>query len=222
MKIALCMATRGILNSRTIESVLDNLEEVSNSSIGSVVYEKFFFTHNLPIPESQNDMVKRALKWGAHSLWFVEEDMLIPPGTLSKMIHLGKEYVAVDYPVGEKRCGCIARKKGEILWSGLGCTLIHDSVFKKIEKPWFEIDRTVRITNEDPFEYVIDEGIPYKYGGHDILFGIKVREKGVEITQLKGVTAGHIKPVKTGRMDSNNGTHEFEVWNEIKQFQDYN
>ena len=214
MKIAVCIASRGLVHSRTMESVFKNLR-------GNKEW-KVFFTHDQPIPHAQNALVKAALEWNANYLWFVEEDMLIPNGTLAKMLGLEKDMVAVDYPVGEKRYGCIARKKGEILWCGLGCTLIHKGVFGKIGWPWFEADKTVRITSEDPFEYVIDEKIPYKYGGHDILFGIRVREKGVEITQLEGITAGHIKPVETGKDGSNDGIHKFEVWNTIENFQSYN
>ena len=215
MKLAILIPSRGLINSRTIESVLENIYD-------SHFYYKFFFTHDLPIPDAQNTLVRRALDWEADYLWFVEEDMLIPKDTLQKMYMLMQPIVAVDYPVGEKRYGCIARKAGEILWFGLGCTLIHDEVFEEIKEPWFETSKTVRITNEDPFEYVIDKNVPNKYGGHDILFGLKAKEKGVEIMQLEGVTAGHIKPVETGREGSNSGIHKFEIWNVIKNFQNYN
>jgi len=214
MKIGVCIASRGLIHSRTLESVFKNLRKGCRWRI--------FLTHDMPIPDAQNSLVSQAMKWGATYLFFVEEDMLVPDRTLESLLALEKPISAVDYPVGEGRYSCIARKGDEILWCGLGCTLIHRNVFDKIGKPWFETDKTVRITNEDPFEYVIDENIPYKYGGHDILFGIKVREKGVEISQLDGITAGHIKPVKTGKDGFNDGTHKFEVWNEIKNFQNYN
>lgn len=210
MKIAVCIASRGLVHSRTIESVLKNVQD----------NWKLFFTHDQPIPDAQNSLVKKALEWGADYLWFVEEDMLTPERTLKEMLKEDKEVIALDYPVGEKRYSCIARKNGEILWCGLGCTLIKREVFEKIGEPYFEADKTVRITSHDPFEYEIDENTPYKYGGHDILFGIKIREKGVEISQLEG-TAGHIKPVTEGTQGSNTGTHEFEVWNEIKNYQTY-
>ena len=214
MKIAICIASRGLIHSKTLESVCNNLRKGYRW--------RMFFTHDLPIPDAQNDLVARAMKWGATYLFFVEEDMFIPKHTLNRMLEEKKPIMAVDYPVGDKRYSCIARKKGEILWCGLGCTLIHRNVFDKIGKPWFETDKTVRITSEDPFEYVIDEGIPYKYGGHDILFGVRAREKGVEISQLDGITAGHIKPVSSGKDGSNDGIHKFEVWREILNFQHYN
>ena len=215
MNLAICIATRGLVHSRTVESVLKNIQETNFIC-------KFFFTHDLSIPDAQNKLVQDALDWGADYLWFVEEDMLIPDDTFSKMYQMGGQVVAVDYPVGEKRYNCIARKQGQILWSGLGCTLFRREVFEIIPPPWFEINKTVRITNEDPFEYVIDEKVSYKYGGHDILFGLKCREKGVVIVQLEGITAGHIKPVESGKSGYNDGIHKFEVWNEIKNFQNYN
>jgi hypothetical protein len=180
-----------------------------------------FLTHDLPIPDAQNELVRQAMKWGATYLFFVEEDMLVPNGALDSLLALETDISAVDYPVGEKRYSCIAKKGEEILWCGLGCTLIHRDVFDKIGKPWFETDKTVRIISTSPFEYVIDEDIPYKYGGHDILFGIKAREKGVGIAQLEGVIAGHIKPVEAGKEGFNDGVHKFEVWNKIQNFQNY-
>jgi hypothetical protein len=215
MNLAICIASRGLVHSRTIESVLKNI-------YGAKFATKFFFTHDLPIPDAQNKLVEDALEWGADYLWFVEEDMLIPLSTFQKFFPMKSLVMAVDYPVGEKKYSCIARKQGEILWTGIGCTLFKSEVFEIIPPPWFEADKTVRITNEDPFEYVIDENVPYKYGGHDILFGLKCKEKGVVITQLEGITAGHIKPKSSGKSGYNDGIHEFEVWDKIENFQNYN
>lgn len=215
MKIVTCIASRGLVHSRTMESVLKNLQSRSKDRC------KIIFTHDQPIPQAQNSLVGKALKLKADYLWFVEEDMLLPNKVINRMLEMNKPVVAVDYAVGEKRYSTIAYQNGEILWCGLGCTLIKREVFDKIGYPWFEADKTVRITSQKPFRYVIDEDVPYKYGGHDILFGLKCKEKGVEISQLKGVTAGHIKPVETGRDGSNDGTHKFEVWKNIRNFQNY-
>lgn len=214
MRIAVLIPSRGLVHSRTMQSILREIR-----------HKKFtygiFFTNDLPIPESHNALTRKALDWLADYLWFVEEDILVPRHTLEKMIALHKPIVAVDYPVGEKRYSCIAKKQGKILWCGLGCTLIDRGVFDKIGYPWFETNKTARITSEDPFEYKLED-IPNKYGGHDILFGIKAREKGVEIAQLEGVTAGHIKPILMGDGRTNSGAHKFEVWKTIENFQNYN
>jgi len=215
MKITVLIATRGIVHSRMIESVLKNLNQVQD------LEWKFFFTHDLPIPDAQNTLVRNALEWNPDYYWFVEEDMLIPDTALFNMIGLAGDVVAVDYPVGESQCGCVCKKAGEILWCGLGCTLIDSRVIKAMSDPWFRTDKTVRITNLEKMEFVIDEKVPYKYGGHDILFGIEVREKGFKITQVPEMTAGHMKVIQEGRSGFNKGTHQIEIVDKIRNFQIY-
>lgn len=214
MKIAVCIASRGIVHSRTIESVLKNLDQVQHCEW------KLFFTHDLPIPDAQNALIRMAREWKPERYWMVEEDVLVPEGALIKMIRSG-DIVAVDYPVGDSQCSCVCRKAGEILWCGLGCTLINATVIEALSDPWFRTDRTVRITNLEKMEFVIDENVPYKYGGHDILFGIAAREKGFKITQLVDMTAGHMRVVKEGRLGANQGTHQIEIVDKIRNFQIY-
>ena len=217
MRLAVCIATRGTLHSRTIESVLWNVNQVSKE----MKNVKLFFTHDLPIPEAQNTLVSNALKWNPDYVWMVEEDVFVPGGALKKMLKDGGDIVAVDYPVGEKQWGCVCIKKGEILWTGIGCTLIKAEVFRKMKGDWFETKRSVRITNLERMEYVIDENVPYKYGGLDILFGIKARELGYKISQIEGLTATHMKVVQTGDSGANKGTHKIKFMDKILNYQVY-
>lgn len=213
MRIGVCIATRGKVYSRTIESVLKNLESFEE--------HKIFFTNDLPIPDAQNQLVERALDWGAEWLFFVEEDMLIPDNALVSMLADGGKFIAVDYPVGEGRWSTIPTKNGEILWSGLGCTLIHSDIFKSLKTDWFETKRSVRIISEKPFRYVIDDDIPYKYGGLDILFGIKAREAGYEIHKIPNMIAGHMRTVQTKEREHNSSCHNIIIWDKINNYQIY-
>lgn len=221
MKLAICIATRGLVHSRTIESVYKNIEP----NLTPTDEYKFFFTHDMVIPDAQNKLVVDAMVWGADYLWFVEEDMLIPDGVLQGMLAENKPVMAVDYPVGEKRYSTLAIKGGEILWCGLGCTLFARDVFEKTKGKeygkWFETDKTVRITDKDKMEYVIDENVPYKYGGHDILFGIKLRENGIPIVRLPGVIAGHMRVEDYGKRETNSGVHTIKTMDRIENYQLY-
>lgn len=215
MRIGICVPSRGLIHSRTIESIEENISDLKAHEI------KYFFTHNLPIPDAQNKLVDKVLDWKADWLFFIEEDNLIPKGTFKKMLDKNADVIAVDYPVGEKRCSTICRKNGKILWCGLGCTLINTKVFKKIKKPYFRTDKTFRIVSKEPFE-VIEEDIPNKYGGHDIWFGMSLNKVGIQIDQLPNVIAGHIKAKKSDKLQVNDDFYDFEIWNKIEMFQNYN
>lgn len=214
MRVGVCIASRGVVHSRTIESVFNNLKDV-------VCDWELFFTHDLSIPDAQNDLIVRALLWGAEYFWFVEEDMLIPDGTFKEMVNAHEAIVAVDYPVGGRQYSTIAVKKDEILWCGLGCTLIRKDVFESIGKPFFRTDISVKITDKEKFEYEIDKSTPYKYGGHDILFGIQARERGFKIHRVPGIICGHMRIENLGQKESNTGFHRVKIMDKIKNYQYY-
>ena len=219
MKIAVLTPTRGLIHSRTIETVEKNLEKIKEHE------SKKFFTHDRPIPDAQNELVKKALKWGADYLWFVEEDNLIPSGTLLKMLNAIQTHdcgvVAVDYPVGSKNYSTISRKNGRILWCALGCTLVKRDIFKQLKKPWFRTDRTFRILSKDPLE-LEEQEVPNKYGGHDIWFGMSLNKLGIQIYQLPKVVAGHMKMEEAGKPGLNKGAHKIKILDKIDHFQNYN
>lgn len=216
-KVCTLIASRGLIHSRTMECVLENYQDIE-------VFNKtpqIFFTHDMPIPDAQNYLVKQALETDCTHFWFVEEDNTFPTGTLFKMVYEQMPVVAVDYPVGEKAYSTIMEKDDEIWWCGLGCTLIDRQVFSDIPEPWFRTDKTWRITNADTME-MVEEDVPNKYGGHDIYFGMQLRKHGIPITTLKNTTAGHLRidddPTRRG---SNSGAYDIIEHREIKNYQHY-
>lgn len=213
MKLAICLASRGLINSRTVESVLKNLEILNKDW-----QVKWFISHNLPIPDAQNDITQRAYDWGADRFWFVEEDEIIAQWTLDQMLKYKYHIIAVDYAVGEKKYSTIRRKNDKILWCGLGCTLITREVFDKLDKPWFRIDKSYQLKENNEFEEI---NVPNKYGGHDINFGLRVNELGMSIFQLPNMVCGHIKLRELGKEGWNDGIHKFEVWDKIELEQNY-
>ena len=188
MKIAVLLPTRGLIYGKTLESLFK-----------SKIEKEFVIVSGLPIPEAQNEMVKRALKTDCNLFFFCEEDMVIPEWGLERMIEMNCDVVCVDYPVAGG-WSTIKKVNGEIQHFGLGCTLIKREVFENLKEPWFSIDKSL---NADTGE-IMD--IPMKYGGHDIFFGIKLREAGYKIAQLEGFECEHLRCSDLNRQENNKGT----------------
>ena len=221
MRISVILPSRGLINSQTIESVLDNLQEVE--FIG--VQWNIFFSHNLPIPEAQNHAIRNSLTFDPNYYWFVEEDNLIPPGTLKKMLNRQQDnetkegqwgVVACDYPQGAsaQESGVVI-KDGKVWWCAFGCMLVADWVFALLPEPWIRNDKTWQIVNKETLE-LKEQDVPNKYGGQDIQFGMTLKKMGIRIDVLDDIPVGHIKLKKEGKSGSNDGTHEFVVHTEIK------
>ena len=194
MKIAVCTPSRGLVGSRTIEAVLANL--AGHESVG------WFLSHDKPIPECAEDVVERALAAGADAVWSIEEDVVPPAGALDASLALlaaGSAIAAVDYPVVQG-LGCLSRDaKGDILWVGLGCTLISRAAFEAVRRPWFRsVDGRA-------------------YGGHDIYFCREVMRAGLRIEQVPGMVAKHVRLIALGKSGTNMGCHEMTVLDRISR-----
>jgi hypothetical protein len=180
------LPTRGLIYGQTLESLFDTDLRV-----------KPIVVSGLPIPDAQNEMVKRALKTDCLWFLFLEEDMVIPPGALEKMVEMDKDVVCVDYPV-INGWSTVKKVNGKVLHCGLGCTLIKRKVFEVLPEPWFRIDQSVDAKTGE----ILD--IPMKYGGHDILFGLDLKKHGFEIYQLEGFECGHLRCSDLNRREVNN------------------
>jgi len=212
MKIAVCITSRGLIFSKTIESILSNLKDYNY---------KFFISNDKSIPDAPNYVVSEALKdKDITHIFMVEEDVVVPENALENMIIEDKPIVFIDYPVGEG-WSTVCKKANKILWSGLGCILIKREVFEKIEYPWFETDKSLKIKNIDTMDYVI-ENVTNKYGGHDIIFGIKANENGFNIYCMPNIECDHLRLQELGRPQVNNGCHIITIKDKIKNYQDYN
>ena len=152
--------------------------------------------------------------------WFVEEDNTFPTGILFKLLAEDVPVIALDYPVGEKKYSTVMVKNDEIYWCGLGCTLIKREVFEKMKEPWFTTDTTWRITNVETME-LKKEQIPNKYGGHDINFGMELRELGIPISVLKNYVGGHLEIIDKSTPGSNSGGYTIIENNTIRNYQIY-
>jgi hypothetical protein len=198
MLVKVVIPTRGLIFAQTIISLQEN--EVDG----------FIIINGFNIPDAQNEAVKQALTSKCTHIWFVEDDMAIPSGTLVAMLNLKKPVVCVDYPV-ISGWSTIAHAGDKVTRCGLGCTLIERSVFETIESPWFITNQSINAKDGS----VVD--IPYKYGGQDIWFSRKLKAAGLEIVQLEGVEASHLRCAQLSRIESNHGTYQISALPKVTQ-----
>lgn len=212
MKIAVILPSRGLMFSETADELLQNLR--------GYMYD-IFFAHGESIPECFENPLRRALNSsvGYTHFWFVEDDMVLPEDTLSAMVIMGADVVACDYPVSKAGQGAVFKNsEGRVIFSGTGCLLVARDVFRRLEKPYFRTDIRWNATNYGKFirmtaNLITNPGLE-GYGLHDTNFGIKLWQAGIPI-ELAG-TIGQRKLIRLGKVGSNNGAHEIEIWNRVK------
>lgn len=207
--LAILMPTRGLVFGETVRSLVENVKDFET---------EWKFAIGLPIPDCHNYVVEEALKTDCDYFLFVEEDMFLPEGAVKRMYGQG-DIVALDYPVDSGH-GTVQRKCGEVIFCGLGCTMIRREVFERMERPWFETDKSLRITSQDPFEYEVWD-VPYKYGGQDMLFCHKARELGYKIQAIEG-EAQHLRVRQLDDRKYNQGAQVIEALPPIAKHISYN
>ena len=201
------LPTRGLIFAQTIRSLQKN--GITDIPI----------IDNLPIPDAQNEGVRQFLKsWIPYAL-FIEDDMDIPERVIDAMVKVDKPVVACDYPM-DNGYSTICRNNDEILWCGLGCTLIKRGVFTNMKDPWFDTSYSWKIESEQPLKLTkIDN--PYKYGGLDINFCIKVREAGFILEQVPGFEAKHLRCSILEKANGNAGTWDISSLPSVSKRQEY-
>lgn len=209
LKIAIILPSRGLIFSQTADEILQNVQQIPH---------KFFFSHRRPLPECFEKPTNRALLDDSIThLWFVEEDMVIPPGTLKRMIEEDANAVTCDYPVTKDGRGSVFYDNGgQVVFCGTGCLLIKREVFDNIKAPYFT-DK-IRWTMLNYGESVKMIGVKNKrtegYGLHDITFCVKLWKTGVLIRVLD-LKLGQRRLVSLGKAGTNDGAHNIEIWTKI-------
>lgn len=198
--------------SRTAAEVLENLRGVNH---------KIFFAHRKPIPNCFEDPTQEALKDpDVTHLWFVEDDMILPPDILKQMINFEEDVVAADYPVTKQGQGALFKDaSGKVIFSGTGCLLVKRPVFDKLKKPYFRSDVGWSALNYGKKLIKLiatDRGTNFKtYGLHDVTFGVKLFKAGIPINVIP-VTLGQRKLIALGKVGTNDGAHQIEEWTKVK------
>ena len=201
--IAVILPSRGLIHSRTMESVTANLAPFK---------AKYFYSHNLPIPECFNFPVNEALNYETQYVMLVEEDMLFPPNTVSRMVNMDEPVVSVEY--ADRRTGknlMWRDNKGEVVLTGIGCMLLKREVFEKMEAPYFRqvmIEKMGDGTLRERSDIKIRES---DYGTQDVYFCVKLREAGYKINLLPNANIGHLQVEEYGEDIKNSGQHKIKA-----------
>lgn len=211
MQIAVILPSRGLIFSQTADEILQNLKDISH---------KFFFSHRKPLPECFEEPTSRALldKDITH-LWFVEDDMILPPDILNKMLEMDKAVVTADYPTTDYGGGAVFKVKEQIIFAGTGCTLVKRAVFDELKPPYFRTDICWNVKNYGDFIKIIavPRGkSPDGYGLHDVNFFMNLYRLEIPVHDV-GFTVGQRKLKELGEAGSNNGAHQIEEWTKIKK-----
>ena len=148
-----------------------------------------------PLAYARNECVKHFLETDNDYIWFVDDDVSLPPDSLKLLLDAEKRAISGVYTMiakdsdGQlKPCWIVAKRTpkglvpadGEGIESiqacGFGCVLIERSVFEEVPYPWFE-----------------DRSVPGVRG--DFLFCKKMEDMGIELFAHFAVRGRHLKEV---------------------------
>jgi hypothetical protein len=141
---------------------------------------------------ARNHIVRQALDGGASHVFFVDDDVLIPPDALLRLlahkrpIVSGLYYAKTATPqplvMNDAFCGVDTDwTEGDLVECashGMGCTLIAREVFEAIEAPWYQ---TTNVT----------EGATKVHQTEDAYFCRKAREAGYQPAVDTGLFCPH-------------------------------
>ena len=147
-----------------------------------------------PVDDARNAIVEQAKIAGAKYILFIDDDNLIPPFTIPRLLNLkAKVASGVYYTKYQPPTPVILKKDHiggwdkwtygdvvEVDYIGLGCALIDMSVFDDIEPPYFKYMKG----GCDPHK-------PEPHIGEDVYFCDKVLQAGHKIYVDTFVQAGH-------------------------------
>lgn len=214
MKHAIITPSRGLIHSRTVESIFNGINAIPQHQWA------FFTTHDKPIPEAQNDCMKRAFEWGAEVIISIEEDNVLDTQAFMALVENDYPIAILQYNDRNGSPHGIIHKdeSGDILWSGIGALKVKKEVFNAIGQPYFRTDVRYAIKKKPLGENTvitrfeeINHKSPQQYGGLDVDFYTRARNKGYKVVQITGHIAHHMKLVKLGENYTNNGCHDIQV-----------
>ncbi len=190
--ISALVPSRGLLHSRTVEALDRELSGVEHNPI--------LYTHNEPIPDCFNSLSERFMDTDSDLAWFVEEDVVPPRGALKALLELlgpDVDVSFVNYPLIKfKNAACYKFFQGDLIWTGLGCTLVKRKIFEALPRPWF-LDKHSLVaictgSAQKEWKLELRENKDVVYGGQDIYFFGRAYLQGFRIGVVPHMECKHL------------------------------
>lgn len=199
MNLAVILPTRGLIHSRVIQGLYDALINAKSS----IDHCNLFFSHDNPIPECFNDPLQEAMRDTKYDTFIIlEEDVLIKPDTIIKLIDSMAHIAAVDYPLEEKMC--VDTSMGYTL-AGTGCMLLTREVIEKVGL--FRTTQAYSWPALEPLPVDSEEDALKAYGRQDIDFCIRAQDAGYKIVIADTVDHLRVKS-QIGMSKTNDGCYD--------------
>jgi len=156
----------------------------------------FTVSRGVPIDMSRNEIVRAALDAKAEFVFFLDTDVICPPDTIARLMAHNLPICTGVYftraqpiepaiwhevqPSGKRAISYTPGQMVEADFIGMGCCLIHTSVFKNLKKPYFEWT----LSFEDPENVGVGRS-------EDFEFCKKARERGYKIWADTSIQCRH-------------------------------
>lgn len=206
IKIAAIIPSRGMAFSKTVEELYSELDATGHPY-------KVYWSHYRPIPECFTVPTEEALKDESYTHFlFIEDDMVLTPGIVKRLLEANTYAVTCDYPVGGGSGGTVMYDpEGRAFFTGCGLLLVEAWLLRKLPKPIWRSDMRWKPYVEDGLIHftLSTNDDPDTYGQQDVAFGLRLYANGYPI-QILDETIGQREMVKKGEDGSNQGFHVVE------------
>lgn len=210
MNLAVVLPSRGLIYSKTVEELYCELGAINAPF-------RVLFSHGRPIPDCFNIPTEQALEGGYTHVLFVEEDMILPEGILSRMIARDAQAITCDYPLSHGSSGTVLYdQEGRALFTGCGLLLVTTELLRRMPKPIWRTDIKWELAADDGLVYFrgSQKTDPTVYGQQDVAFGLRLYANGMPI-EIMDETIGQRELITRGGRVSNAGFHTIEERTEV-------
>ena len=161
--------------------------------VEGVTHQNVIQARGANVAENRNGIAERALSMGYDAIWHVDDDQVFAPDTLNRLIAHDKDimsglylarqppFIPQLYDQENARGDCHPRllranDRGVVkcLAVGAGCLLVKAEVYRKLDKPWWQLGQINKENLSD-----------------DLNFCHRVRQKGFDIWCDQSILVGH-------------------------------